>query len=161
MPETNVNTKVGVGALGSVDNHTTIGTDGLTICVGVIAVGTPPGQQAVRRTCAHFSSGFGGAPSEEKIAQAIAATTLILEANFDVNSIWGYANHTPREWTATAIIEACTTYFKNAANPATREAESIYTDGGGTIHANFNYVVGENSIENEDAEVNPPVAHQA
>ncbi len=145
-----VDTKVGVGAIGYVNNNT-IGTDGLTLCVGVIAVFNG------NKTCAHFSSGFGGPATSEKIEQAQNVTTEILRANFNVKSVWGYVNHTPRDWTASAIIDACTAYFNNGPNPNTRGHETIYINGDGNIISSFDNLEGVNAVENTMAEVNPPV----
>lgn len=150
MPDIQVNTKVGVGAIGSVANNTTIGTDGLTLCVGVIAIG------AANTTCAHFSCGFGGASSPLKVQQIKTETTRILTANFANNSAWGYANHAPRDWTSTAIVEACTAYFTNAAAPGSRDAETISTNAQGQIQVSSSNVVGQNTIQNTNAEVDPP-----
>lgn len=156
----NVNTKIGVGAVGSVNNQTSIGTDGLTMCVGLIAVGTPPGTADELRTCAHFSSGFGGPSTPERIAQAQQATTAILEENFAVDSTWSYTNHTPNDWTATAIIDACTAFFDNAANQSSREHETITMNAAGIILISDDNVVGGNNINNENAEVDPPILAQ-
>lgn len=157
MPDINVNTKIGVGAIGKVDNNTSIGTDGLTMCVGVIAMGIPPnGQDVMMRTCAHFSCGFGGPKTIEKVDQVRQRTQAILQENFNIESTWGYVNHTPNDWTAQAIIDACTDFFQNEANPASRNNEAIYVREQGIECSDHNVVSLNSTIENNNAEIDPP-----